>query len=107
MMEVIGRWSHREYLTRLAWLDLQWNEPDRSDHYAMQIARAIRQILNKSTVTLDQQKIPFDLRRQPVEEEESEEQRAARVAAVSQTSKRRWWGVISRGKRRQKPSKRK
>lgn len=42
---MIGRWSHREYRTRLAWLDEQWNRPDRTDHYLMQVAAEVRRVL--------------------------------------------------------------
>lgn len=29
---------HRTHVAHLEWLDLQWNEPDRGDHYLMQLA---------------------------------------------------------------------
>ncbi len=32
------RVTHREYLLRVAWREKEWNNPDRSDHYLMQIA---------------------------------------------------------------------
>lgn len=33
------RWTHRQLLVAYAWINMQWNEPSRSDHYLMQIAR--------------------------------------------------------------------
>lgn len=96
---MIGRWSHREYLTRLAWLDLQWNEPNRSDHYAMQIVQAIRQMFNKSDVSLGSQKIPFKFQRP----EEVEQDKATRDAAAARLSKTRWIGAVFRGSSKQRP----
>ncbi len=58
---MIGRWTHREYLTRLAWLDEQWNQPSRADHYLMQVAQEVRRVLHKNPgqVLLDHFRIPF------------------------------------------------
>lgn len=33
--------SNREYQAWTEWLDRQWNEPDRTDHYLMQVAREV------------------------------------------------------------------
>lgn len=30
--------THRQFITWMAWLDIDWNTPSRSDYYAMQIA---------------------------------------------------------------------
>ncbi len=46
----ISRWSHREFLTRLTWLDDQWNRPSRSDHYLMQIAQRVEDVLRTEPV---------------------------------------------------------
>ena len=39
--------SHREYLTRMAWLEENLNDPERSDFYLMQIAQEVRRVLSK------------------------------------------------------------
>lgn len=61
----IGRWSHREYRTRLAWIEMQWNEPDKTDHYLMQIAQRVQQVLSEqpNKITLEQQEIPFVMKK--------------------------------------------
>lgn len=45
MHEVLG-WpgpmTHRQFLVWSAWLDEQWNRPDRTDHYLMQVAAEVR-----------------------------------------------------------------
>lgn len=41
------RISYRQYSTWIAWLDQQWNKPDRSDHYMMQVAAEVRRVLSK------------------------------------------------------------
>lgn len=53
--------THREYRTWTAWLEKQWSEPSRSDHYLMQIAREIRYVLSKKKMpgTFTMFKIPF------------------------------------------------
>jgi hypothetical protein len=38
----MGKLTHREVQTRLAWLDEQFDRPDRADYYMMQIAAEIR-----------------------------------------------------------------
>ncbi len=32
----------------MSWLELEWNRPDRTDHYLMQIAVEIRRVLSKN-----------------------------------------------------------
>lgn len=53
--------SHREYLTWMAWFEMDQNRPDRSDHYAMQIAAEVRRGNSKNPrkVLLEHFKIPF------------------------------------------------
>lgn len=55
------RWTHREYRTRLAWLDEQWNQPSRNDQYLMQIAMEVRRVLSKkpNAIELDHFKLEF------------------------------------------------
>lgn len=64
------RWSHRRYVTALAWLNDQWNKPSRSDHYQMQIAREIRMgnVKDPKTVEMDHFKIPFTMTSGPITE---------------------------------------
>lgn len=56
--------SHREYLTRLAWIEENWNDPDRSDYYLMQIAQEIRKVMSKKpkNIKLDHLKIKFGMK---------------------------------------------
>lgn len=53
--------THREHLGWLAWLDLQWNRPDRADHYQMQTACEVRRVLAKdpNSIQPKQFNIPF------------------------------------------------
>ena len=62
--------THREYLTWLAWLGEQWNQPSRSDNYLMQIALRIQQAIESfrkrpRNVYLKEQRIEF--RQEPAE----------------------------------------
>ncbi len=39
-----GPMTHRQYVAWQEWLQQQWNEPTRSDHYLMQIAAETRRV---------------------------------------------------------------
>ena len=66
--ECMTKHTHRQYLAWLAWLDDQWNKPDRRDHYLMQIACEVRRgyVKKASAVKFDQFKIPFKFEKQEV-----------------------------------------
>lgn len=53
--------SHREHRTWIAWLDKQWNEPDRHDYYQMRTAQAIVacHVKDSKDITLDSFKVQF------------------------------------------------
>lgn len=63
--------THRQYQGWLAWLAQQWNEPDRHDWYAMQIACEVRRVLSQKPGQHqpDQLKIKFE-ERKPLSEED-------------------------------------
>lgn len=81
--------THREYRTWTAWLQKQWNEPDRSDYYLMQIAREIRYVLSKKKMpkTLEMFKLPFGWTKKAKAKPMTEKQK------VSQ-AKSRWFGML-------------
>lgn len=56
--ECMKRTPHRHYLAWMAWYEREWNKPDRSDHYLMQIAQYIARgkELPKITFTFDRAK---------------------------------------------------
>jgi hypothetical protein len=56
-----GPVTHRQYCVWQYWLASEWNQPDRSDHYLMQIAFAILRVNAKhpSKVRMQDQKIEF------------------------------------------------
>mgnify|MGYP001574194689 FL=1 len=98
--------SRREYLMRIAWMEQQWNEPDRSDNYAMQIAAEVKRFReafskNPQAVALADMKIPFgrssdqpqSLYTKPIEELTPEETEIRRRAAAT-LSKARWAGRL-------------
>jgi len=74
--------THREYLTWMAWLNKQWNEPSRTDHYIMQNTAAIQTIqrmLSKGAKPTSDLKIPFVWKKQV---KLSQEERVARSKAA-------------------------
>ncbi len=57
-----GPMTHRQYLVWQEWLNQEWNRPDRSDHYAMQVAKTVAQSAagrHGRGIKLNQFKIPF------------------------------------------------
>lgn len=42
-----GPMTHRQYLAWNAWLDDQWNKPDRSDNYLMALTAEVRRVLHR------------------------------------------------------------
>jgi len=82
------RMSHREYMTRMAWIQKELNTPDRTDFYLMQVAQEVRRVLHKkpNTVTLDQFKIKFSL--QTARSAETDKQQ--KIA----WSKHRWMSAV-------------
>lgn len=58
--------THRQFLAWQAWLEGEWNRPDRTDHYLMLVATRVLQAVAKDPekVTLDQQRIRFGRRRE-------------------------------------------
>lgn len=55
----MSRWSHREFLLRKEWVDSQWDRPDRTDYYLMQIAAQVYHVLRKGAIDLNKFKIRF------------------------------------------------
>jgi hypothetical protein len=49
----------RQFIRWNAWFFCRWNEPSRSDWYAMQIAAEVRQTNSRRGVRPDQMRIPF------------------------------------------------
>lgn len=46
LSEYLRTHTHRDHTTLIAWLDKQWNEPDRNDYYLMQISHDVKQVLS-------------------------------------------------------------
>ena len=70
-----GPLTHRQYLAWQRWLDEQWNEPSRSDYYAMQVAAAVMLKGHEAPedFRLSNLRIPFEDVREAVAEREYEE----------------------------------
>jgi len=81
--------THREYLTRLAWLNMEWEKPSLSDHYLMQIAQEVRRVLSKKpkNIKLDDFEIKW------VPKKTLEQTKKEKEAAVK-SSKRSWFRAL-------------
>lgn len=56
--------THRQFLTLEAWIREQWNRPDRTDHYLMQLTAVVKSLVSQQSVGLDDCKIPWTFRYQ-------------------------------------------
>jgi len=70
------RWTYEEYLVRLAWLDEQWNKPDRRSYELARIAQRVIQVAVKAEhqrdIKLEDQMVRFDLVQQSRDKPEGE-----------------------------------
>ena len=59
--EVLQKHSHRQYLAWCVWLNSEWNRPNRTDQYLMQIALQVARVLAKhpDKINLSQFKLEF------------------------------------------------
>lgn len=83
--------THREYLTWMQYLDNQWNQPSRSDHYLMQLAAEVHRVpyafgkKNSKVQTKDKQIkfiTPTRKPKQPLSQE--------RIDEITRQAKARW-----------------
>lgn len=59
VMGWVGPMTHRQFVVWQLWLSEQWNEPDRSDYYMMQIAHIVASIVSKKKVKFEQFRLKF------------------------------------------------
>lgn len=87
------RHTHREYKAWQVWLDNQWNDPNLTHYYLMQIAAEVRRVLSKKPrdILLSHFKLLFT-REKPVTEEVKQEQKLF-------WSKSHWLGMLGLGKK--------
>lgn len=77
--------SHREFQTRIAFLNGTWENPSRSDHYLMTIAHAIQNVLRKNSKQFKpkEHKLTF---------------KAKLKKETAESAKSRWFGFLRMGK---------
>lgn len=92
---ILKTWTHRQFQVALEWIEREWNEPSRTDHYLMQLAAEIRRsnVKNPQSVKMDHFKIKFE--------------RKAKALPVNQgmttkMTKARWKAAVGLGKRGKK-----
>lgn len=90
LQELMESMSHREYLTRLAWIEDNYNDPNRTDFYLMQIATEIRRVLHKhpKQVKINQFKLPFGKKKE-------------QKWSTMEESKAAWFGALNALKKQQ------
>lgn len=71
--ELMQSMTHREYQTRLAWIEKRWDVPDKNDYYMMQVAQVVAQSNAKepSRVKMDQFRIKFEKQKQKQQQRDS------------------------------------
>ena len=93
--------THRQFLAWKIWLMEEWNHPDRTDNYLMQIGCEVRRVLAKKPGShkLEHLHIPFEFRRgaKPAQTAQTPEQRAKASEQI--------WLAAVRAKKPPKPDK--
>jgi hypothetical protein len=84
--------THRQFVTWQVWLAEQWNNPSRSDYYAMATTTAVERVLakNPGSITLTKQVLKFDAGGGGSSAASMSKERAAEL------SKARWAGFFAR-----------
>lgn len=82
--------THRQHLTWVEWLEAQWNRPDRTDHYLMQVAAEVTagRVKRPGEIKMSRYVLKFKSRQEA--RAESEAERKARV----DRSKAFWFGGV-------------
>lgn len=93
------RITHREYKVRLAWLEMQWDKPSRSDWYLMRIIQLLDAIWHRRTrlKELENFRVPFEKPKKTIQSgqdrQRSERSHSVWGAAMKAAAKR-----MTRGK---------
>ena len=79
----------------MAWFDDQWDKPDRTDHYLMQIAAVIRQkfAANPSSIKPEQFKMAFETV-EATGTTGSDAETEMDVETAAKMAKARWFGAL-------------
>jgi len=85
---LINTWPEKWVRIIWAWMDDQWENPSRSDHYLMRIAQRVQQTWSKEKISLEDQKISFKRKKALTQEEKIAQSKAA------------WRGGLAMAKRR-------
>lgn len=56
------KWTERQLLLALTWINLEWNSPDRHDHYIMRLEQSMLQLMNSKKVVVKPIKFKFKKR---------------------------------------------
>lgn len=91
--ELAKSMTHREYLTRMAAIESEWDEPSRTDHYLMQIAYYI---VAANSEKKDQKRIKFDSFKMTFTDEREEGKPLS-----AEASKTMWTQIAAVGRREQ------
>jgi hypothetical protein len=83
-----GPMTHRQFLAWQEWLLEDWNRPDKTDHYLMEVACEVRRVLsgNPRNIRLDHFRLKFG---------ESKPAMTREQAAAASRSK--WLGIVTGG----------
>lgn len=81
--------TYRQYRVLLAWMDAEWNKPDRHDSYLMQVCCEIRRVLSKHP---DRVK-PHHFRLMFGDEHKKKQRKLTRQQAAEQSMARWFIGV--------------
>lgn len=86
--------THRQFLVWDAWLEEQWNRPDRNDHYLMQIAVTIQRLLSKNPRSIKLGNFKLSFEREAAPGSIAELKRQKEEAKASERTWLQFFGIV-------------
>lgn len=81
------RWTERQLILALTWISLEWNNPDRHDHYIMRLEQSMLQMMNSKRVRVKPIKFKYRTRKRKLVNPEDREDKYDSKQAVLDVAK--------------------
>lgn len=91
--ECMAKHTHRQFLTWMVWLKLQWNKPSRSDYYLMQLEATVRGLFQSGAKVR-----PIQFEDRPIQE--TNEEGGLTKQQIIEANKNRHIGLVTAVKSR-------
>lgn len=79
--------SHREFVAHYEWLELQWDIPDRGDHYLMKFMALVVSLMSKGHTAIDPNKFKVKFEKAKSNKDKANQAKIASKTAISRILK--------------------